>query len=77
MAKHAIYVLASAIFALLLLGHLLYTAARTPCRRGWAAGRRARSLAGEMYTVYRETWSASAPAWAVSWREGREQRTAE
>lgn len=77
MAKEAIYVLASAIFALLLLGHLLSTAARAPCRRGWTAGRGARSLAGEMYTVYRETWSASAPAWAVSWHEPREHRSVE
>lgn len=76
MAKEAVYVLASAIFALLLLGHLLYTAARAPCRRGWAAGRGARTLAGEMYTVYRDTCSGCAPAWAV-WRERREHRSAE
>jgi hypothetical protein len=72
MAKEALYALASAVFALLLLGHLLYTAARAPCRRGWAAGRRAR----EMYLVYMEAWG-SAPAWSVLSRESRERRSAE
>lgn len=66
--KEACYALGIAIFSLLLIGHLLYSAYK-PAR---ARAPLAPKPAGEMHPINVENWVPSAMAWTVPSRKGRE-----
>jgi len=67
-AKEACYALGIAIFSLLLVGHLLYSAYKPARARAPIAPK----PAGEMHPANVESWLPSAMAWTVPSRKGRE-----
>lgn len=72
-AKEACYALGVAIFSILLMGHLLYSASR-PAR---ARAPMPPKPASEMHPINVENWVPSAMAWTVLHRKGSEQPAGE
>ena len=73
-AKEACYAFAIVLFSVLLIGHLLYKAARPGAR---TPNRVAPKPADGMVPLYMNTWVPSLTAWAQSPRKEREQPAGE